>query len=78
MPDIEKITVARLTTGSVARIFKVHPGTVRRWCEQGKLKSYRSGPRGPRWFLRMDVTAAYLDKSMQEYLQDYCNLSSIN
>ena len=58
----------KLTTGGVARIFEVHPSTIRRWCKQGRLKSYRFGPRGCRWFLREDVAVAYLDRSIQEYL----------
>jgi excisionase family DNA binding protein len=58
-----------LTTSGVARIFEVHPSTIRRWCKQGRLKSYRSGSQGSRRFLRMDVAVAYLDRSIQEYLR---------
>jgi DNA-binding transcriptional MerR regulator len=59
----------KLTTADVAKIFEVHPSTIRRWCEQTILKSYRSGSRGRRWFLRADVAVAYLDRSIQEYLR---------
>ena len=58
-----------LTTGDVARIFGVHPGTIRRWCEQGKIRAYRSGRRACRRFFRGDVAVAYLDRSIQTYLQ---------
>ena len=57
-----------LTTGDVARIFEVHPGTIRRWCEEGRIRGYRSGPRSCRKFLREDVAVAYLDRSIQKYL----------
>ncbi len=58
-----------LTTGDVARIFDVHPATVRRWCEQEKLKAYRSSPRSDRRFCREDVAVAYLERSIHEYLK---------
>ena len=62
-----------LTTGEVARIFEVHTGTIRRWCEEGRLKSHRSGPRAHRVFSREDVAVAYLDKSIQSYLRHKTN-----
>ncbi len=58
------------TTREVARIFEVHPSTIRRWSDQGKIKSYRTGPRGIRMFKREDVTVAYLDKSIRHYLKN--------
>jgi len=58
-----------LTTGDVALIFDVHPSTIRRWCQQGKLKSYRTGPRSQRRFRREDVAVAYLDRSIRQYLR---------
>jgi excisionase family DNA binding protein len=58
-----------LTTGDVARILNVHAGTVRRWSEQGKLKSYRSGPRGERRFRREDVAVFYLDRAIQKLIR---------
>jgi excisionase family DNA binding protein len=58
-----------LTTGDVARIFEVYPGTIRRWCVEGKIRSHRSGPLGYRRFLREDVAVAYLDRSIQKYLR---------
>jgi excisionase family DNA binding protein len=58
-----------MTIGEVARIFNVHPSTIRRWCEDGKLKAYRSGPRGRREFSKEDVAVAYLEWSIRKYIQ---------
>jgi len=40
----------------VARILNVHINTVRRWSNQGLLKTYRIGPRGDRRYQYDDVT----------------------
>jgi excisionase family DNA binding protein len=45
-----------LTTSEVARLLNVHINTVRRWSNQGVLKTYRIGSRGDRRFLREDIT----------------------
>jgi len=44
-----------LTTGEVAQLLHVHINTVRRWSNQGVLKTYRIGARGDRRFHREDV-----------------------
>lgn len=59
-----------LTTGEVARIFGVQPSTIRRWCEQGKIKAHRTGPRGTCRFKREDVAIAYLDRSIRYCLDN--------
>jgi len=46
-----------LTTSEVARILNVHINTIRRWSNQGILKSYRIGSRGDRRFKKNDVDA---------------------
>jgi excisionase family DNA binding protein len=58
-----------LTTREVAGIFHVHPNTIRRWCAQGKIKSFRTGTGGRRQFKREDVAIAFLEKSIQSYLK---------
>ena len=58
-----------LTTGEVARIFNVHASTIRRWSDQGILKSRRIGPRGKRGFRREDVAVLYLDRAIQKFLK---------
>ena len=44
-----------LTTSEVARILSVHINTVRRWSNQGVLRSYRIGSRGDRRFKKQDI-----------------------
>lgn len=58
-----------LSTGKVAAIFKVHPNTIRRWSEKGKLVAEKIGTRGDRMFRREDVAAYYLDRAIEMYLK---------
>ena len=46
-----------LRLGAVAVLLCVHPNTLRRWTQQGILKSYRVGPRQDRRFERKGVLA---------------------
>ena len=46
-----------LTTSDVARLLNVHINTVRRWSNQGALKTYRIGARGDRRFRREDIAS---------------------
>ena len=48
-----------LTTSDVARILNVHINTVRRWSNQGVLKSYRIGSRGDRRFRKEDIDSFF-------------------
>ena len=52
-PDLR--SRAMLTISDVAQFLGVHVNTVRRWSDQGMLKSYRIGSRGDRRFRREDV-----------------------
>ena len=45
----------RLTIAETAHLLNVHINTVRRWSDQGMLKSYRIGTRGDRRFRREDI-----------------------
>lgn len=45
-----------LTVKEAAQLLYVHENTVRRWTEQGILKTYRIGPRGDRRFRAEDIT----------------------
>ena len=44
-----------LTVREVARLLHIHSNTVRRWSDQGKIKSYRVTSRGDRRFRRIDI-----------------------
>ena len=44
-----------LKIGDVAEMLHVHPNTLRRWCERGRIESYRLGPRGDRRFPQSEV-----------------------
>ena len=52
-----------LTTSDVARLLSVHINTVRRWSNQGILKTYRIGSRGDRRFRREDIINFLSQKS---------------
>jgi len=58
-----------LTTGEVARLFKMHPSTVRRWSNRKIIKAYRIGPRGARRYQRDDVAVFLLERAVQKYLK---------
>jgi excisionase family DNA binding protein len=62
MADNEGIALM-LTTSEVARLLNVHINTVRRWSNQGVLKTYRIGSRGDRRFSRDDLAEFLAQKS---------------
>ncbi len=55
-----------LTTSDVARLLSVHINTVRRWSNQGILKTYRIGSRGDRRFDHKDVEQFLYEKVVTE------------
>jgi DNA-binding transcriptional MerR regulator len=44
-----------LTISEVSRLLHVHPNTLRRWSDQGLIKSYCITPRGDRRFMPRDI-----------------------
>ena len=46
---------AMWTTRELSQFLNVHINTIRRWSDQGILKTYRIGPRKDRRFFREDV-----------------------
>lgn len=46
-----------LTVKEVSQILHVHSNTLRRWSDQGIIKSYRISSRGDRRFTREDVNS---------------------
>jgi excisionase family DNA binding protein len=45
-----------LTSQEVAELLHIHINTVRRWSNQGTLRSFRIGPRGDRRFDKEQIT----------------------
>jgi len=46
-----------LTVNEVAHLLHVHPSTVRRWEQQGQLKSYRLGTKSTIRFKKAEVSS---------------------
>jgi excisionase family DNA binding protein len=44
-----------LTVKEVARLLHVHPNTLRRWSNNGRIRAYRITPRGDRRFKREEI-----------------------
>jgi len=44
-----------LTGREVARLLHVHPNTLRRWSDDGKIRAYRINQRGDRRFDREEI-----------------------
>ncbi len=45
-----------LTIREVSELLHIHPNTLRRWCDSGRIRSYRITSRGDRRFRREDIT----------------------
>lgn len=61
-----------LTIREVARLFHVHPNTLRRWSNNGRIRAYRITPRGDRRFKREEIVhfLAELNGQMDDYWQE--------
>jgi excisionase family DNA binding protein len=44
-----------LTVSEVAQLLHIHPNTLRRWSNEGRLNAFRITPRGDRRFKKQDV-----------------------
>jgi excisionase family DNA binding protein len=54
-----------LTLREVSSLLHIHPNTLRRWCEEGKIPVVRVTSRGDRRFRREDIQH-YLDQLNNE------------
>jgi excisionase family DNA binding protein len=61
-----------LTIREVARLFHVHPNTLRRWSNNGRIRAYRITPRGDRRFKREEIIhfLAELNGKMDDYWEE--------
>ncbi len=62
----QEIMENMLTVSEVAALLHIHVNTVRRWNNQGIIKSYRIGPRGVRRFRQQDINA-FLNQSQNNH-----------
>lgn len=53
-----------LAVREVAQLLHVHPNTLRRWSNNGRIAAYRITPRGDRRFRREDVARLLLEFSV--------------
>jgi excisionase family DNA binding protein len=44
-----------MTVSEVARLVHVHPNTLRRWSDQGVIRTFRISSRGDRRYRKLDV-----------------------
>ncbi len=58
-----------LTIREVSRLLHVHPNTLRRWSDEGKLKAYRITSRGDRRFRQQDVIDLIQKMNGQMYFE---------
>lgn len=61
-----------LTVNEVAKLLHIHKNTVRRWSDQGIIKSYRITKRGDRRFQKEDIT-----KFLATYAEFNANKTSV-
>jgi excisionase family DNA binding protein len=59
-----------LTISEVAQLLNVHINTVRRWSNQGTLKTYRVGSRGDRRFRQEDIDSFLSAESNDSEVQN--------
>jgi excisionase family DNA binding protein len=55
-----------LTLSQVARWLQIHPNTLRRWANTGRIRSYRINVRGDRRFEETDIRK-FLSESDNQY-----------
>ncbi len=44
-----------LTVRQVAHLLHIHPNTLKRWTDKGRLRAFRIAPRGDRRFKQQDI-----------------------
>jgi excisionase family DNA binding protein len=54
-----------MTVSETARLLHVHPNTLRRWSDNGVIKSYCITPRGDRRFLSKDIDQFLVEMNTQ-------------
>lgn len=57
-----------LTINDVARIFDIHPSTVKQWCQLGRIKPDRVDPQKGLLFRREDIIISCLNRAIRKSL----------
>jgi excisionase family DNA binding protein len=52
---VSEMNEKMLTVKEVAELLNIHPNTLRRWSEQGRITTYKINPRGDRRYKRSDI-----------------------
>ncbi|MFC1910958.1 helix-turn-helix domain-containing protein [Chloroflexota bacterium] len=52
-----------ITPKEAARLLYVHTNTLKRWSDQGIIKTYRIGPRGDRRFNQGDIARFLIERN---------------
>ncbi len=55
-----------LTVQEVSRLLHIHPNTLRRWSNQGRIRAYRITPRGDRRFRQEEILRFLAELNAQE------------
>ena len=55
-----------LTVREVARLLHVHPNTLRRWSNKGRIRAYRISPQGDRRFKREEIARFLAELNIQQ------------
>ena len=55
-----------LTVKEVAQLLHIHPNTLRRWSNKGRIRAYRITPRGDRRFRREEIVRFLAELNAQE------------
>jgi excisionase family DNA binding protein len=58
-----------LTVKEVARLLNIHPNTLRRWSNKGRIRAYRITSRGDRRFKREEIARFLAELNAQEHNQ---------
>jgi len=57
--------VNMLTVREVAQLLHIHPNTLRRWSNRGRIRAYRITPRGDRRFKREEIARFLTELNVQ-------------
>lgn len=63
LEESDDISMPLLTVREVSELLHIHQNTLRRWNDQGLIRSIRLGPRGDRRFRREDIINVMFERT---------------